>query len=145
MRICPNCGYRNANRAETCLRCDYWLAEPAEESARWKAPEPAASVGSGPVAPLPFSRADTAIRVGRDLLFFILGVGLCPATLFAASLLNRPGSANGGIMSLLALGVLSLAVILLIPRQTRFIGYGLLAAAFIFPIVVAIACRIIVV
>lgn len=141
-RVCPDCGYNNVEEAETCLRCGCLLVEPVDMPELQDEPELAASVGFAPLAPLPFSRVDTAIRVGRAMLLFVLGVGLCPAILVAVSVLNPPGSANGGIIPLLALSVLFLAVILLISKQTRPIGYGLLAAAFMFPIVIAIACGV---
>jgi hypothetical protein len=60
--------------------------------------------------------------------------------LVLVSALNPPYSSSGAIIWGLAIAVLVMAVALLFSKQTRPIGYGILAAALIFPVVVAVAC-----
>lgn len=130
MLPCPNCGYKNADEAETCLRCGSWLLEPDE-------PEPADEFAEA--APIPLPQAASMTR-RQKVLAFLLGavLGLVPAIIFAIGTINSWGT----IGCYLFLLILLIMGILLSQKETRAFGNGLLAAALISPIIVAISCSV---
>src|SRR5579885_831881 len=134
MRICPNCRYENDDQAETCLRCDSWLVEPS--------------------TPIPLSAVpaqDTRQKKGQYLRG--LGLGLIPLFIFLlatgfAFQAYWPSSRLGTaafllILSLLtySIALISTAACLFTPRN-RFVGYGLLTAVLVSPLIGGIACDV---
>jgi hypothetical protein len=125
MRICPSCGYRNTDEAETCLFCDYQLIEPAQPL-------------EDDLAPIPLPGAASAS--GRPVLPFVLGVGLgvVPALITAIANVSSWGSSG----CYLFVFMLILMGVFLSQKNTRAFGYGLLAAVLISPIIIVVSCTV---
>jgi hypothetical protein len=133
MRACPNCGYQNPDSDTTCGWCSRALPPPA---------------------PIPLSRAASTTRT-QKVLWFVLGVvlGLIPAAIYALGAaayglhgfysnsfgaVAGPGWPTIGCYLLPVLFIIT--GIFLSVRRYRPLGYGLLAAAIISPVVVAVSC-----
>ena len=149
MRICPHCGYQNEEAAAMCTWCQQPLPPrpPGVPGGRGGVPGRLARP-----APIPLPRAAASPR-GWYVRWFVLGagLGLIPAAIYAF------GAATYGLQGLESFGTVAgpgwptigcylLPVLFLITgiflsvRRFRPLGYGLLAAAIISPVVVAVSC-----
>jgi hypothetical protein len=144
MRACPNCGYNNADDAETCLRCDYQLLEPLD------AVQPP-TTAPAPQTPLPLAAAQGQnTRRKRSQYWLGLALGLIPLIIFflGLGLLFQPPASNVAgtlIIASLVLYLVSLIamIVCLSIGRVRFVGYGLLTAVAASPVIAFISCVVV--
>lgn len=152
---CPNCGYENDEASFLCQQCNALLRPPARATEPPGTPPPVVPPTSASSAPIPLLPRAASRTRSQKVLWFIMGavLGLIPAAIYAggAAAYGMHGLSGNSLGTIagpewptfgcyLIPVVFILMGIFLSIRRFRPLGYGLLAAAIISPVVVAVSC-----
>ena len=168
MKRCPSCGHENADTAERCAQCGRPLAPtpapslsaeetrtPTAESALTALPsppppiEPIRAAQLPPMPPTPLRPRQSQLSSGDKAGQYFLGIGLGFSPVIVAYLIGifstriDFGALGSLLPALMFLADFIYMIYAFTQERRRWIGYGLLTVIVILPVVLAIACVVI--
>jgi hypothetical protein len=170
MRHCPSCGYENDADATRCTQCQRALpqlpvsapappagaetAGGAQPSVLYPPPPPPPQYppAAPPPEPLVFPRRGLSSGQKTGRYFLGIGLALLPAVVIylLATVTSALGAGGSGLANLTGIvpvilvpAALIAMIYFLTQERLRFIGYGMLTVLVVAPVVVVVACLVI--